>query len=124
VITDTLTPVRTTASGTTFYSEVLAGQYFGDLSGLFTDTDTFVTRADGSFQGHGTEVCTGCTLAGRTGDFTATFNLQGTATGTPSHSGTGGHLTFISSSGGLAGLHGQGTFTGALTYAYAYHFEH
>jgi hypothetical protein len=43
VITVTLTPVRTTASGTTFYSEVLTGQYVGDLSGRFTDTDTLTT---------------------------------------------------------------------------------
>jgi hypothetical protein len=120
--TDTLTPVRTTASGTTFYSDFLVGQYSGDLSGSFTDTGTFVTRADGSFFGYGTEVCTDCTLAGRVGDFTATYNLQGTATGTPSHGGTGGHLTFTSASDGLAGLHGQGAFTGAGTYSYSYSF--
>jgi hypothetical protein len=114
--------VRTTASGTTFYSDFLVGQYSGDLTGAFTDTGTFVTRADGSFFGYGTEVCTGCTLAGRVGDLTATYNFQGTATGTLSHAGAGGHLTFISGSGGLVGLHGQGTFTLAGTYSYAYSF--
>jgi hypothetical protein len=32
-----------------------------------------------------------------------------------------GHLTFTSGSGGLAGLHGEGTFT-ADTYSYNYRF--
>jgi hypothetical protein len=77
ILTDDLTPIHTTASDTTFYSEVLTLRYAGDLSGSATDTNTFVQRADGSFQGHGTEVCSGCSLAGRVGDFTATFNLQG-----------------------------------------------
>jgi hypothetical protein len=124
--TDKLTATHTRANGTVFSSEVLTLTYTGagpaDLSGPATDTDVFVMRADGSFFGYGTEVCTGCSLAGRVGDFTARFNLQATATGTPSHGGTGGHLTFISGSGGLTGLHGQGTFTGALTYSYAYSF--
>jgi hypothetical protein len=83
IIADTLTPVRTTAIGTTFYSGVLTGHYSCDLSGRFADTDTFVMRADGSFQGHGTEACTGCTLAGQVGHFTATLHLQGSAAGTP-----------------------------------------
>jgi hypothetical protein len=117
--TDITTLIRT-ADGNAFWAEVAPGTYAGALTGPFIDTDTYVVFKDGSFQTHGTEVCTNCTLGGRTGSFNSVWNASG------SGSLITGHLTFTAGTGGFAGLHGGGTFRtegDTNTYSYAYHFD-
>jgi hypothetical protein len=122
ILTDAFAPLRS-ADGNSFSTEIATLSYDGDLTGPATDTDTFVSYKDGSFSAHGTEICTSCTLGGRTGAFTATFSYKGS----PTASGFRyvGHLTFTGGSGGLSGLHGQGTFQGnelGSSYSYNYAF--
>jgi hypothetical protein len=117
--TDNVTLTHT-ADGNAFYSEVATGYYQGDLTGFWTDTDTYVVFKDGSFQAQGTELCTGCTLGGRTGSFNSVWEAGG------SGSGVVGHLTFTGGGGGLSGLQGEGTFQNFPTvnvYSYVYHFD-
>ena len=104
----------------TVVSEVATLVYTGDLAGAATDTDTFVVHADGSFEGHGTEVCNQCTLWGLTGSFTGTFTFRGAGDSYV------GHETVVGAAGGLAGLHGGGTFRGLVvenvnSYSYMLH---
>jgi hypothetical protein len=120
-LTDTYTPIRT-AGCVTFANEAATIVYTsGGLTGPASDTDLSITYCDGSFAGvHGIEVCSGCTLDNRTGDFTAEFVYRGSGA---NYTGT---FTVISASGGLAGLHLQGTFQGdpsGNTYSYNYHFD-
>jgi len=95
--------------------------YSGDITGTSLNTVDFVRRTDGSFQGRGTEVCTGCTIAGRTGDFEALFVVRGSGTSVT------WTATLIGLSGDLAGLRGHGwsagyDAAGNETYAYKIHF--
>jgi hypothetical protein len=98
--------------------------YAGDVTGTFAGHGTRVVRSDGSFTDHGTLVCTGCTLAGRTGDFTgvATFRRN-----IPQDAHARGIITVVSATGGLEGLHAQNHFdfagSGFGTYTYQYSFE-
>jgi hypothetical protein len=78
-----------------------------------------VVHADGSVSGFGSETCHSCTIGGRTGSFTAVFASRS------SGAGISGRETFVRGTGGLAGLHGGGTFEGTPagnTYSYAYRF--
>jgi hypothetical protein len=107
------------AGGNRFGNEVATISYTGGLIGIANATDTIVLHADGSINGHGTETCGSCTIGGRTGSFTAVFTFHG------SGGQVSGRETFISSTGGLAGLHGGGQFQGSppsLTYSYDYGF--
>jgi hypothetical protein len=79
-------------------------------------------NSDGSFTAHGTTVCTGCTIGGRTGDFTAVTEIRGPSL----FFGVRGLATITSASGGLAGLHGTVDFGGsslAGTDTFSYHFD-
>ena len=121
ILTDTFTPVRLQKAGcVSYYNENATLVYSGDLTGPATDTDTAIVYCDGSFAGvNGIEVCSACTLDGRTGDFTAAFHYAGSGV---NYSGT---LVVLHASGGLTGLHLQGTFqgdAGGNTYSYSYHF--
>jgi hypothetical protein len=118
---DNLTPIRT-VGGITFSAETSFIQYTGGLDGLTSAADTSVQFPNGSFLGlKGTGSCTsGCTLGGRMGGFTAVFEYRGSGV---QYAGT---LTFTSGTGGLAGLHGGGTFWSDATgnfYSYNYHFD-
>lgn len=119
--TDTFTPIRN-AGCVSFANEAATLVYTtGGLSGPATDTDLSITYCDGSFAGvHGIEICSACTLDGRTGDFTAEFVYSGSGV---NYSGS---FTVLNATGGLAGLHLQGTFQGDAsgnTYSYNYHFD-
>jgi hypothetical protein len=117
-MSDTLTPLGT-AGGDTYYDEVLPLAYKGALTGIAIDMDTLVMHKNGSLNAQGTETCASCTIGGKTGAFVATWWLAGTTT---TYAGT---LLFTRATGGLAGLHGGGTFQGtgsAQTYAYTYWF--
>ena len=105
-----------TAGGDSFDLQVSSITSVGGVTGVATDTQTVVTRADGSINADGTEVCSSCTIGGRTGSYIAAYSLTVSVSGV-----VAGHLTFTTGSGGLAGLHGEGTFT-AGTYSYNYRF--
>jgi hypothetical protein len=109
------THIRTTG-GDSFDLQVFSLTSVGGVTGVATDTQTAVTHADGSINATGTEVCSSCTIGGRTGAYIAAYSLTVSGAG-----GLAGHLTFTSGSGGLAGLQGEGTFT-ADTYSYNYRF--
>jgi hypothetical protein len=117
-LTDQKTPIGQ-AHGTVFIREVASIEYSGGLSGVVQAVDTLVVRADGSVTGFGSESCRSCTIGGRTGSFTAGFAFHGDA------AGIAGRETFTHGSGGLAGLHGGGSFQGGPagnTYSYYYRF--
>ncbi|HLZ69974.1 MAG TPA: DUF3224 domain-containing protein [Dehalococcoidia bacterium] len=112
-----------TADGNQFFDVVESPAYVGGLTGIAVDTYRLVVHADGSLNAQGIETCAGCTIGGRTGDYTATFSFS--AAGSRLNS----RLTFQSGSGGLAGLHGGGSFQVTHTtpvvggtYAYDDHF--
>lgn len=113
--TTSMVPIGT-AGGNTFFATVLSVTYFGGVTGNATDTETDVVHKDGSFNVSGTETCDSCTIGGRTGSFVAPYTLTVSVAFQ-----VDGHLTFTTGGGGLAGLHGQGSFT-ADTYSYAYGF--
>jgi len=92
--------------------------YSGDLTGTFSLYATRVIHSDGTFIDHGTLVCTGCTIGGRTGDFTATYVYDE----------VDGIITVLSATGGLTGLHAQAQFERnpperVGTYSYRYSFQ-
>ena len=100
--------------------EDLVFNYAGDITGTATDVNYLFYNPDGSFNSAATEVCTGCTIGGRTGSFTARYVIQGN-----SFSDYTGYLVFTGGTGGLAGLRGFGTFgyDGVTTfYTYYYTF--
>ena len=72
-------PHRTAGGNNTIFTWSATGcAYAGDLSGTFSPYGTRVVKRNGSFADHGMIVCTGCTLAGRTGDFTGVQDFRGT----------------------------------------------
>jgi hypothetical protein len=118
--TDNVTLVRT-AGGNLFFHEVAPLINGGGITGTALDVDNFVVHADGSFEGGGVETCDSCTLAGRTGSYTAVFTFKGSG-----NNYTG--LFHFTGGGGLAGLHGGGgTFAsnspGVGTFSYQYFFS-
>ena len=119
VISDVYTELGT-SGGDTYYREDLVFLYGGDLTGTATDVNYMVIHADGSFDSYATEVCTSCTLGGRTGNFTATYVIHGA-----DFENYTGYLAFTGGTGGLSGLRGFGTFGRANfnnTYSYQYRF--
>jgi hypothetical protein len=110
-----------TAGPNTFITESVPARYDGEVSGPYLLTGTALIKSDGSVTAHGTLVCTGCTIGGRTGDFSAVTTLSG-----PSLSDITGRLTITSASGGLAGLHGTSDYAGSAvggTNTWSYHFD-
>ncbi len=102
-----------TADGNSTYSAVDTLTFTGGIVGTPTDTYTFTVHPNGSITGHGRETCSACTIGGRTGSYTQVF----TFTATPDFATFQGQFAFVSAGGGLAGLHGEGTFQGAATSA-------
>jgi hypothetical protein len=80
-----------------------AGVVTGDIHGNFTEQLHVVTHPDGSQNLQGNATCT-CAVSGRTGTL-AFDNIVGTT----NTSGVSEAHFVLSGSGGLAGLHGQGT---------------
>ena len=119
-----VTLVRTVGN-TSVYVTVANVPYSGGLSGTAIDTETDFVGSNGAWAGYGTEVCTSCSLGGRTGGYTAVYvdaGLNYFTTGLPAE----GYLTFTGGTGELAGLHGGGTFGGNASnpgsYSYNYSF--
>jgi hypothetical protein len=93
-----------TADGNTFITLLFpAGVVTGEITGTFTERLTIVTHPDGSQNLHGSATCT-CVVAGRTG--TLVFD---NIAGTTNPAGVSEAHYVLAGSGGLAGLHGQGT---------------
>jgi len=97
-----------TAGPNSLFSAVDTLSFTGGIVGIATDTYTYTVHSDGSVTGHGTETCSSCTIGGRTGSYTQAFNF----TATPDFATFQGHFAFVDAGGGLAGLHGHGTFQG------------
>jgi hypothetical protein len=84
--------------GDTYYYQTFTLVYSGDLTGTTTNSDVYIVHSDGSATTQlGSESCAQCTLAGRTGGFTAVWNFIGSA--------TQGSTTLIFTRG-LGALHG------------------
>lgn len=97
--------------------------YTGSLTGSAVDTFVLQALPNGTFVAHGTEVCTaGCSIGGQSGGYVADFVETGTSTG------YSGEVRFVSGTTGLAGLRGEGFFSGTTeitgrstgTYSYRY----
>ena len=117
-LSDTKTPIGE-AGGNVFIHEVASISYTGGLVGIADADNIVIVHSDGSVTGYGAETCHSCTIGGRTGSFTAVFAFHGSSTGIT------GREIFLSTSGGLAGLHGGGPFQGGPagnTYSYDYRF--
>jgi len=113
-----------TVGGDQYFSVVESPAYVGGLIGTAVDTYILIVHSDGSLEGAGNEVCNGCAIGGRMGNFTAVFRFSASATGAQRS-----RFVISGGSGGLAGIEGTGgTFTatapGAGTYAYGYEFDH
>ncbi len=102
-----------TAGGNSMFAAVDTLSFTGGIFGTPTDTYTYTVHPNGSITGHGTETCSACTIGGRTGSYTQVFSF----TATPDFATFQGHFAFVDAGGGLAGLHGQGTFQGFATSA-------
>jgi hypothetical protein len=93
-----------TADGNMFVTLFFpAGVVTGEIAGTFTEQLTIVTHPDGSQNLHGSATCI-CVVAGRTG--TLVFD---NIAGTTNPAGVSEAHYVLSGSGGLVGLHGQGT---------------
>ncbi|MDP9236749.1 MAG: DUF3224 domain-containing protein [Chloroflexota bacterium] len=106
--------VTRSAGPNTIITDTLTTVLSGTFSGTSVLQERYVLRADGSFIDHAVETFTG-TVNGVAGTVTEVDVLTGDATSFH------GHFVVVSGTGGLANLHGQGTFegstiTGAGTY--------
>jgi hypothetical protein len=87
------------------------------MVGSVTGTEDDVTHADGTTSIHGRFTCA-CTVAGHSGNFTTKYvgteyvvqvNIRGARV---MRSAIAGYDVIVRGTGGLANLHGQGTFLG------------
>ena len=106
VITSAVFTSSRTADGNTIVTASLTGNIAGTLSGTFTEQLSEVIHATGDANLQGTAVCT-CAVTGvGAGSATIGFNATGEPSGALS-----GRFEFLSATGGLSGLVGQGTFS-------------
>ena len=96
--------------------------YAGDFAGPVTEHIDLVIHKDGSLNAKGADVCDPCTVAGRTGKIVLPF------TGTADPSGFfSGRFSIGHGTGGLANLHGVGTFQSSNgtsgPFSGVYHFD-
>jgi hypothetical protein len=94
------------ADGNTFVSQIVQVVYAGDFVGSVVEHIDVVIHPDGTLNAKGADVCT-CTLTGTglSGTIALPFSATGDASGSVS-----GRFTFADGTGGLANLHGIGTF--------------
>ena len=94
-----------TAGGNMFvtYSQVLTET--GDVQGTVNQTFTFIIHTSGELEVHGKGLFTGTVLGSQPGTAEVSF----VATGTISPFATSGHFVIENGTGGLAGIHGEGT---------------
>jgi hypothetical protein len=117
----TITPTGTrTAGGNTFTTFVRTASLTGTFMGTTTDTGTLVTHRNGTTSVRGVGTCA-CSVEGRSGTFAYRFSGSGTFPTSLSGRYVVGHGT-----GGLAGLHAVGPFSGTFLVATVggrYHFN-
>jgi hypothetical protein len=94
------------ADGNTFISQIVQVVYAGDLSGSVVQHIDVVVHPDGTLNFKGADVCT-CTLAGTGLSGTIVLPFAGTG---DSSGAASGHFTIGGGTGGLANIHGVGTF--------------
>ena len=119
VVTATTTSTRT-AGGNTFMTLTRTAAVSGTFTGVTTDDVLLVMHANGTTSLRGTGTCT-CTVDGRSGTFVYGFRGSGIF---PT-SGTGRYVV-RHGTGGLAGLHASGPFSGDFavsTVGGRYHFD-
>jgi Protein of unknown function (DUF3224) len=112
------------ADGNTIVTATEVQTLTGVLTGTRLASGTMTFHPDGTFTAHDTGIFTG-TIDGRTGSIT----ISGASSGT-GNAGTG-QIVGYQGSGGLAGLHLQGTFqpvvtsatTAEGTYSIQFHFD-
>jgi hypothetical protein len=109
------------ADGNTFISQTVSVLYAGDLAGTVVEHIELIIHPDGTLNFMGADVCT-CTLAGTGLSGTIVLPFTGTGAG-------GGQFTIGEGTGGLANMHGVGTFTssnGGVSGPFSgiYHFDH
>ena len=112
------------ADGNTFISQTVQVIYAGELSGPVVEHIDVVIHPDGNFNFKGEDDCT-CTLAGTglSGTIALPFAGSGDASGSAS-----GHFTIGDGTGGLASMHGVGTFDSSNggssgPFSGVYHFD-
>jgi len=106
VITSAVFTSSRTADGNRIVTASLTGNIAGTFSGTFTEQLSEVIHAAGDANLQGTAVCT-CAVTGvGAGSATIGFNATGEPSGALS-----GRFEFLSATGGLSGLVGQGTFS-------------
>jgi hypothetical protein len=94
------------ADGNTFISQIVQVIYAGDLAGPVVEHIDLVIHPDGTLNAKGADVCT-CTLTGTglSGRIVLPFTATGDASGA-----VHGRFTIGDGTGGLANIHGVGTF--------------
>jgi hypothetical protein len=119
VVSTTTTSTRT-AGGNTFITLTRTAAVAGTFTGTATDDVLLVMHANGTTSLRGAGTCT-CAIEGRTGTFD--YRFQGSGIFPTSGSG---HYVVTHGTGGLAGLHAQGPFSGdflVANLAGRYHFR-
>jgi hypothetical protein len=121
--TSLTTTLLRVADGNSFFANSATGTITGTISGTWSAEFTTAIRPSGEFiASSGTFICT-CSVAGRNGTFTTRFEGQGTAGAVPT---LAVHFETIAGTGGLSGLHLNGTAqqVGAtVTYSATFHFD-
>ena len=112
-----------TADGNTFFSLTATETIHLAIEGIATVQFTQVVHASGESNVRGVITCAVCSIGGRSG--MAVFRFEGNGAFTPA-SPLAGQFVVLSASGGLSGLHGEGTFSsidGGGTYTFSWHFD-
>ena len=110
ILTTTVIDSRV-AGGNTIITDVVTGTLTGLYSGAIEAERRTVIHPNGTITGQALETFTG-NVAGRTGTGGLVFRIVFTGDAT---AGTfAGSFIILSGTGGLAGLHGKGTFSGSL----------
>jgi len=78
----------------------------GAITGTTSETYRFVIHKDGSIEGFGRGVCSGCSIGSRSGSFDAVFTAHGSLISDE----LSGRVTITGASGSLKGTHGGGFY--------------
>ena len=97
------------ADGNLLITQTLRGQFTGDAAGPVDEVEQLVVHPTGVVEFKGVDFCS-CTVAGRSGTLVDSFDGRVAANGQLT-----GSVRSISSSGGLAGLHFEGSLAGPAT---------
>ncbi len=103
-----------------FAKATVQGNYTGTITGQYVETNTGITHRNGITTVNGVDTCSSCAVDGHTGALIARF--QGVVV-----NGFGQGSWGVNGSGGLAGFHAEGSWSGTigmpLDYTIRYHFD-